>query len=759
MGQGYRATPAEFIDDAMFKMPAELTGKLIERKDKEIDDTITNMLSYKDKLTADVLQEDTPQARKKIEEYGNKIDEVIQNILKDPINYGRHTGTIQSLSRDITTDWAPDGEVGTMQATKQSYLTEDKRIDEEVKAGRLEPNMAEIEKKRIRAEYIAQGGQKWNKESRTPENGISLQDQYYKVEFDEKFLAQMKPESYSQEWDEERGLYIFTHKNTGKSLTKSDIIATYMTQLNADTQNKYASQRYAELSEIGGLGGYEGINDISTAFYTEEKKDKKGNPIITYHANPNSYWGRKAQAAADTFEQKESSSSITRKDHTMNQHAAKIKMETEVDEVIVSTEVVLGSKNNTSTSALNTYTANTKQAQALDAELSSIADVNGYKQGSAGYKAIVSGDFTAIKTLFVDQVKAESLISKIKETRLNKNLLKASIDYVDSNLPYTVDTWTPEQKKIYDTKMAEYQKTKTVVSGNASFAETDITPKSKKEFQGVFKGKVMEGNTPFVMSQSIPSIKYNGAGVRYLDSDNAAFREELDPKKAVQITHQGKVYYTSTPAKDNIYLIGARMEKGKMVGGQKIQIKPENILITKGIPGGEVNMNLLVTEGHLQKSEVKQNVRQVANPETGFMEDVNDGTPAMVYQTVSGGKPISIDMDESTIAPSYLQNNRKENYSVGAFKVGGKAIDIQVKGKNISTQTINKAWEMTAEERSIATSIAKFGGKANLTAIDPSSGVEYILEGDKYYMKTDTQYQEIKDRDVILDMQKVLFYQ
>jgi len=50
MGQFFKGTEATFIDDAMFKLPYELMGAVIDKKDKAIDDTIGQYQGYLDKL-------------------------------------------------------------------------------------------------------------------------------------------------------------------------------------------------------------------------------------------------------------------------------------------------------------------------------------------------------------------------------------------------------------------------------------------------------------------------------------------------------------------------------------------------------------------------------------------------------------------------------------------------------------------------------------------------------------------------------------
>jgi hypothetical protein len=124
MGQFYKGTEATFLDNAMFKLPYELMGAVIDRKDKAIDDTIGQYQGQLDKLKADVLEQDSPELQATIQKYQNRIDEAIQGITKDPMNYQKYTPQLSTLGREITTTWGSTGKVGTMEANKKRVLAE-----------------------------------------------------------------------------------------------------------------------------------------------------------------------------------------------------------------------------------------------------------------------------------------------------------------------------------------------------------------------------------------------------------------------------------------------------------------------------------------------------------------------------------------------------------------------------------------------------------------------------------------------------------
>lgn len=747
MGQFYKGADITFLDNAMYKAPAELMGQLIAKKEKDITDNIDTLSAYSDKLKADVLEEDNPGARDKIKAYQERIDQAITGIQSDAINYQQFLPEIKKLSRDITQDWSSSGQMGTMEANKKSFLAEKERIADLVKAGKLDPTIATMEEAKIREKYKSEGGLKWNKESQKAENSLALRDQYYKLEFDEKFLAQMKPDEYSTEYDQAKGMYIYTNKSSGKQLTKNDIITAYLSQLNADTPSLYAASRYGELGGEAGLAGYEGVNKISEAIYYEDtgKKDAQGKPIKVLKTNPNNYWGRKAQAAVDVFEQNQTSTSQTMKDNSYAQKLAE-EERNKPEEVIIDTETALGTKNHSTQSSANVWAANSASLSSLKTELGQLAAANGIKENSEAYTALMSGNPTAIKAMFTDPKTAEKYIEKYNNINMEVNLQKGAINKFNSQ--YTKELknlgnsgkglnenpalWTPAQKQFYDRKMRE---TDLVVynKGKATFNGAEMNNETQKEVRNTVESHILTGTGTFTPIQGIPSIKLGGARVRYLDSENKMYSADLSPNRRVAVTYNGKVHYYEQPNSANKYIIDKKI----------VTVKPADVLVTYPTPGGEVNMNYYAQQGHVQASQVFQN------------EDKENAM--MAYQTIEGGKLVSITVDKENTVPSYLLDNKKENYIKSSFKIGSQAIDVNVKG--VTTPRLQQAWDKTYEQRNIETTKLKYGGNYNLEKPGPN-GSTYRVENGVYFIDTPTKKGDpVTNPAVILEMDKVLLYQ
>jgi hypothetical protein len=131
MGQYYKGTEATFLDDAMFKAPADLIESIITKKDKEIQTDVDATNALAELLNAQSLKVDEPRLQQKLRDYQDEIDGTVQNILKDPLNYD--TQGLQKLRRKLNSDWKT-GEIGAIQENRDAYLAWVKEEEAKIKA-------------------------------------------------------------------------------------------------------------------------------------------------------------------------------------------------------------------------------------------------------------------------------------------------------------------------------------------------------------------------------------------------------------------------------------------------------------------------------------------------------------------------------------------------------------------------------------------------------------------------------------------------
>lgn len=125
MGRFFQTSTPTFVDNKMFQLPYELMGKVLEKKDAGIQTDIDTAVALTDTLKAQALKKDEPELQKKIAEYQTRIDEQVQNIKDNVMNYD--TSGIQGLKRDITKDWTI-GDVAKMESNRTLYLDNIERI-------------------------------------------------------------------------------------------------------------------------------------------------------------------------------------------------------------------------------------------------------------------------------------------------------------------------------------------------------------------------------------------------------------------------------------------------------------------------------------------------------------------------------------------------------------------------------------------------------------------------------------------------------
>ena len=120
MGQFYKGTEATFLDDAMFKLPYELMGNVINKKDKEVEEAAKAKDALSAMLVAKGLKKDDPRLQEIIGGYTNQVGDISSGIYGDAMNAASYMPKIEDLKRKITSDWKM-GEVAKIQGNLANY--------------------------------------------------------------------------------------------------------------------------------------------------------------------------------------------------------------------------------------------------------------------------------------------------------------------------------------------------------------------------------------------------------------------------------------------------------------------------------------------------------------------------------------------------------------------------------------------------------------------------------------------------------------
>jgi hypothetical protein len=294
MGQFYKGTQIDLIDDTMYKAPYELMATAIDKKDKAIDETLTKYQEQLDLLKSDNLEQDNPEARRRIAEYQDKIDKAVQGITRDPINYQNYSTELNSLKRSISNDWSTQGVFGIMKKNKEDYTKRMKQLDDFLEKNPNEADYVEKKRKAILADY--QNGLQFNSETGKGIGKLDTDSELYKLDINEDFLKDLKAQGveYKKTSTGQDG-YIYTRDGKTSILTEEEIANRYIDYVKANPHIKNALEDRKRI-------GVEGFQDVDVNNAKQVKVDSQNKPILKdgqlqYELNPNNYIGAKAIAA------------------------------------------------------------------------------------------------------------------------------------------------------------------------------------------------------------------------------------------------------------------------------------------------------------------------------------------------------------------------------------------------------------------------------------------------------------------------------
>ena len=129
MGQFFTQVQPEFIDDNMFRLPYEQMADNLQKKDEAVDSEINKAQSFLDKLKAQGLQVDEPRLGEIKRGYEAQVEDIVQKIKANPMEYYKYGSDIRQLGRNIESDWTI-GEVAAIQGNKAAHDAFVKNVQE-----------------------------------------------------------------------------------------------------------------------------------------------------------------------------------------------------------------------------------------------------------------------------------------------------------------------------------------------------------------------------------------------------------------------------------------------------------------------------------------------------------------------------------------------------------------------------------------------------------------------------------------------------
>lgn len=252
MGQFYKGTEATFIDDAMFKLPYELMGKVIDKKDKEVQDTIDTTVALNSLLQAKGLKVDDPRLQEIIGSYTNQIDDITKSIYGDVGNAITYMPKVTDLKRQITTDWKT-GEVSKIENNLALYNTweeeQKKKLEKEGK------NISEDQWALLKAKKLADftGTDYKNPSTYNTFEGEALLGATPEMDFIDGIFKEKVGTVKSVSWDNERGNWRVQGERGTAGFTDKELTDAYKSAVIADPERLKALMQKNQL----GVPGYQ----------------------------------------------------------------------------------------------------------------------------------------------------------------------------------------------------------------------------------------------------------------------------------------------------------------------------------------------------------------------------------------------------------------------------------------------------------------------------------------------------------------------
>jgi len=251
MGQFYKGTEATFIDDAMFQLPYELMGKVIDKKDKEVQDTIDTTVALNSMLQAKGLKVDDPRLQEIMGGYTNQIDDLTKSIYGDVGNAMTYMPKVNNLKRQITTDWKT-GEVSKIEGNLALYNAwEEEQKKKLEKAGEnLSQDQWDLLKAKKLKDFTGTGYK--NPLTYNTFEGEGLLEATPEMKFIDDIFEKKVGKVKSVSWDNERGNWRIEGERGTEGFTDKELQDAYKAGVMADPNRLKALMQRNEL----GVPGY-----------------------------------------------------------------------------------------------------------------------------------------------------------------------------------------------------------------------------------------------------------------------------------------------------------------------------------------------------------------------------------------------------------------------------------------------------------------------------------------------------------------------
>ena len=544
MGRFFQATPGEFLDDAMFKLPYEQMQEALLFKDKKIGDDIEAATALGELLKAKGLKVDEPRLNQKIQEYEDGIFSTVDYIKGNVLNYD--PGEITKLQRTIHEDFTR-GEIAAIQGNKAAFDADMAMWREKQKQNPelyTDEYISRLASKSLeRYEGIGyEGPSKYNTYS-----GLDATAMPEMLGWVDKVLEGSIPNFESATRDTDTGRWLVTAGGSTKEMSEQDLNTILQTGLRGDVGLLAALKQRSDF----GMEGFTGLFDEEGELAPTIAFDEKGNAKYANNILGNSFkYGLEKKGFKETTETR----SMQANPYALKDYDYALAKKKEIEDnphiTVEGKDAVktFNGSNLAEFAALNQAYVAEKQATLTKVE-EIFMKANGIDRATLikdypdTYKAIQAGNFSAVG----NTPELKSLQKSLKIAQFEQSLRNATLKEIEDNV--LKGKYNPK-----DPKHVAALSTAIVAKDNqpvTTIAGWDIVP---------------------------PEFRESPTGIKSLQTEAATVIPNMNlniPKGALVVTIGGKTYDMSDPRYNS-------MNKAIAAG----ILKPEQIKVGEGLAGG-----------------------------------------------------------------------------------------------------------------------------------------------------------------------------
>lgn len=302
MGAGYKTARPVFVDDKMLKLPWQLMGDVIMKKDQAIDGMHAKATALNEQININAIAADKQQAAQLARQYEDQVNNVSDEIWQNPLEFQNHIGKLRNISKTMSNDM----EAGQWAALEDRYTSRTASMKASQEALKKEGYTDEYIQKKLAQEEANAGVLKYDPETGdyNKYSALELTTMPNTNEWVDKVLSNAAPEGSDISYDELKGGWIITTGTKVERMGEEELARILNNSLQGDPEMIASIKQRSEL----GVSGFSDVlgedgNLLDPSYMaTYDVEDKNGQKTtrqaLTFRDN---FLGNAAKAGAEKY--------------------------------------------------------------------------------------------------------------------------------------------------------------------------------------------------------------------------------------------------------------------------------------------------------------------------------------------------------------------------------------------------------------------------------------------------------------------------